>query len=94
MKILRCLLVLALPFLIQCIPLFEQMSAIVGRNIESMSPMGIATWASLQGKSQQPEQLQIHDEPQTAENTIFPANIAPLGLRAWASLQAKNSRNN
>lgn len=94
MKILRYLLVLALPFLIQCIPLFEQMSAIVGRNIESMSPMGMATWASLQGKSQQPEQLQIHNDPEAAPNILFPENIAPLGLRAWASLQAKNSRTN
>lgn len=90
MKILRYLFLFCFPLLIQAIPIFEEISGIVERNIESMSPMGIATWASLQAEEQKPI---ASNGSETQANAVgaFGIHIAPFGLKTWANLQSKNS---
>lgn len=96
MKILRYLLVLIFPLCIQSIPILEQINAVVGRNIESMSPMGIGAWAQLQGK---PDTLNSpnHNGTGTVDAELsYVGRIAPLGLRSWAkrSIQTRHAENN
>lgn len=96
MKILRFLLVLIFPLCIQSIPILEEINAVVARNIESVSPMGIGAWALLQGNPDERNLPNNNDVESVDAVQSDVRHIAPLGLRSWAkrSIQTRNAENN